>query len=67
MRFAIVNGLPYLVSNGKMIPVEIKDGTVKIDKENARATSLKGRYTLIEIVAKCGNTSSIKKVTRKAE
>lgn len=68
MRFAIVNGLPYMVSNGRMYPVEIKGGTVKIDKENASMTDTKGTYTLQEVLAKCKtHCSIIKKSTKKAQ
>lgn len=67
MRFAIVNGLPYMVSNGRMFPVEIKGGTVRIDKDNASMTDTKGRYTLQEVLAKCKNLCSIKKATKKAQ
>lgn len=67
MRFAIVNGLPYMVSNGRIYPVEIKGGTVKIDKNSASATEAKGTYTLQEITAKCKNLCSIKKATKKAQ
>ncbi len=66
MRFAIVDGLPYMVSNGRMFPVEIKDGNVKIDKTNSSMTEVKGNYTLQEITAKCKNLSSIKKAQKKS-
>lgn len=62
MRFAIENGLPYLISNGRAYPVEIKGGNVKYDEGASVLTELKGIYTLEEIHAKCGKeVSSIKK------
>ena len=66
MRFAIENGMPYLISNGRAYPVEIKNGSVRYDKENATLTSLQGVYTLEEVCAKCGKeVSSIPKRRRK--
>ena len=70
MRFAIDNGKPYLIQEGRAIPVSIKDNDVTTDKGNAVPTELKGRYTLKEVKAKCGNeVSSIvaKKRKKKAE
>lgn len=67
MLFEIINGLPYLISHGKAYPVEIKDGTVKYDAEHATATRHKGRYTLIEIVAKCGKEASSVPAPRKTK
>lgn len=67
MRFAIVNDLPYMISNVRMYPVEIKDGNVRIDKDNASMTDMKGTYTLPEIMAKCSNLSSIKKTAKKSQ
>ena len=67
MKFAIIGGLPYMVSNGRMYPVEIKEGTVRIDKDNASMTDMRGRYTLQEVLAKCKNLCSIKKATKKAQ
>lgn len=66
MRFAIENGMPYLISNGRAYPVEIKNGSVRYDKENATLANLQGVYTLEEIWAKCGKeVSSIKKRKKK--
>lgn len=66
MNFIIENGMPYLVSNGRAYPVEIRDGAVKYDEEHATMTEEKGRYSLQEIIAKCGNNvSSIPKRSRK--
>lgn len=62
MNFTIENGMPYLVSNGRAYPVEIKDGIVKYNEKHATMTETKGRYSLQEIIAKCGkNISSIPK------
>lgn len=58
MRFAIVNGLPYLISNGHAIPVEIKDGSVRYDESHSTETGERGRYSLQEVIAKCGNEIS---------
>lgn len=66
MRFAIENGMPYLVSNGRAYPVEIKNGSVRYDKENATLANSQGVYTLEEVCAKCGKeVSSIPKRSRK--
>lgn len=60
MLFSIVNGLPYLISNGKAIPVSINDGSVSVDSGNAKPTKETGTYTLDEITRKLGkNVSSI--------
>lgn len=67
MRFAIENGLPYLISNGRAYPVEIKNGSVRYDKENGTLANSRGVYTLEEVCAKCGKeVSSIPKRRRKA-
>lgn len=67
MRFAIENGLPYLISNGRAYPVEIKNGSVRYDKENGILANSQGVYTLEEVCAKCGKeVSSIPKRRRKA-
>ena len=66
MRFAIENGMPYLISNGRAYPVEIKNGSVRYDKENATLANSQGVYTLEEVCAKCGKeVSSIKKRRKK--
>lgn len=68
MNFAIENGMPYLISNGKAYPVDIKDGVVTYDTKTASMTNSEGGYSLDEVVAKCGkNVSSIKKTTKKSE
>lgn|GEM_PF-2166487 len=65
MKFAIVDGLPYLISNGYAIPVEIKDGSVRYDASQSSESEERGRYSLHEIIAKCGNDiSSIPKKQR---
>lgn len=67
MRFSIENGMPYLISNGRAYPVEIKNGSVRYDKEDSTLANLKGVYTLEEVCAKCGKeVSSIPKRRRKA-
>lgn len=58
MKFAIENGLPYLISNGRAIPIEIKDRNIVIDESDASMTELEGVYTLEEIIAKCGKDVS---------
>lgn len=66
MRFSIENGMPYLISNGRAYPVEIKNGSVRYDKENSAIANSQGVYTLEEICAKCGKeVSSIPKRRRK--
>lgn len=74
MKYTIIDGLPYLVSNGKLYPVKIeKNGegyTVTIDKENGTETTEKGRYSLNEIIAKCkvlDSTGAKKAKAKKAE
>lgn len=65
MRFAIMNGLPYLISNGRAIPVSIKAGNVTFDDSQSSVTEERGRYALREVIAKCGdNISSIPKKPR---
>lgn len=66
MRFSIENGMPYLISNGRAYPVEIKNGSVRYDTENSAIANSQGVYTLEEICAKCGKeVSSIPKRRRK--
>lgn len=66
MNFIIEKGMPYLVSNGRAYPVDIKDGVVKYNEEHSTMTEAKGRYSLQEIISKCGNNiSSIPKKSRK--
>lgn len=65
MNFAIVDGLPYLISNGHAYPVEIKDGSVRCDESQFSPTKERGGYSLREVIAKCGNeVSSIPKKQR---
>lgn len=62
MRFAIENGLPYLISDGRAYPVEITGNTVRYEENQGTMTELHGRYTLTEIQAKLGDhITSIKK------
>lgn len=65
MRFEIKDGLPYLIADGRAIPVMIRDGDVKYDVSQAVATELTGRYSLTEVMAKCGNCSSITRRTKR--
>ena len=67
MRFAIEKGMPYLISNGRAYPVEIRNRSVSYDKENATLANSQGVYTLEEVCAKCGKeVSSIPKRRKKA-
>ena len=59
MRFAIIKGLPYLISGGKKYPVAIDGRTVKVGKTGTKTKEI-GRYSLAEILAKLGPCSSIK-------
>lgn len=68
MKFFIENGVPYLVSNGMAYPVEIKDGNVRYEESQAFPSNIPGRYSLKEVMAKCGNNaSSIQKKSRKRQ
>lgn len=68
MLFIIHENKPYLCSGGRVYPVEIKDGKVKIDLENGSLSDEKGYLTLREIVSKLGpNTSSIQRRKRKSQ
>lgn len=64
MLFAIDGGMPYLISNGRAYPVTIEDGVVTVDENTSSITELVGSYSLIEIVAKFGNVSSVPKKKR---
>lgn len=66
MVFDIENGKPYLVTGGRAYPVKIKDGNVEYDPASGVLTESKGRYSLEEVMAKCGReASSIPKRNRK--
>lgn len=68
MRFEIDGGKPYLIIDGRAYPVKIKGGAVEYDPESGTMTEAKGRYTLREVVAKCGDdVSSIPPRTRKTK
>lgn len=63
--FAIINGLPYLIHDGKAIPVSIKaNGDFTYDTSKATDTDVKGVYTVTEVLAKCGAVSSIKEAKK---
>lgn len=66
MVFDIENGVPYLVTGGRAYPVKIKDGSVEYDASDGTMTESKGRYSLAEVMAKCGReVSSLPKKSRK--
>lgn len=66
MVFDIENGMPYLIMGGRAYPVKIKDGIVEYDPDSGTMTESKGRYSLTEVMAKCGNeVSSMPKRSRK--
>ena len=68
MRFLIENNKPYLVSGGRVYPVELADGKVKIDPDEGVLSDQKGQYCLQEIISKLGqNASSIPKRRRKKQ
>lgn len=69
MVFDIENGLPYLIAGGRSYPVKIKDGNVEYDIGAGTMTESKGRYSLEEVMAKCGKevSSMPKKVRKKTE
>lgn len=68
MRFTISHNKPYLCSGGRVYPVEIKNGTIRIDKGNGELSEEKGRYSLQEIISKLGdNCSSLRKRKRKSQ
>ena len=65
MLFIILAGKPYYVAHGTMYPVTIEDDSVTIHEDGAEPSAEHGRFTLAEIRAKCGDTVSSKKKTRK--
>lgn len=66
MRFEIENGKPYLIIDGRAYPVKIKARSVEYDPSAGTMTEAKGRYTLQEVISKCGeNVSSIPPRSRK--
>lgn len=66
MLFIILADKPYYVVHGMMYPVTIEGNTVTIHEDGAEPCAERGRFTLMEIHAKCGfNASSQKKRTRK--
>lgn len=68
MRFLIEDGKPYLCSGGRVYPVEISDGKVKIDLEEGVLSDQRGRYCLQEVISKLGNnSSSVKRRKRKPQ
>lgn len=66
MRFVIIDGRPFLVSNGYAYPVEISEGAVTIRKQDGAPTKDKGRYSLMEIIAKLGSNISTPKRKKRA-
>lgn len=58
MRFCVKNGLPYLIHNGNLIPVDIEGNKVTCYPSMSSKTTEIGRYTLIEITAKLGKNVS---------
>jgi hypothetical protein len=58
MLFDIVNGKPYLVSQGKAFAVKIQGGSEVTVGPEVKLKSLVGRYMLVEVVAKLGNDVS---------
>lgn len=67
MGFEIENGMPYLIIDGMAYQAEIKDGQVKYDPDSGTLTEATGRYSLYEIMAKCGNNSPAQKKGRKKQ
>lgn len=68
MRFEIDVGKPYLIIDGRAYPVKIKNGNVEYDPNSGVTTEAKGRYSLREVIAKCGkNVSSVPTRTKKTE
>ena len=57
MRFIIQDGAPYLISGGRVFPVEITDKKeIIVDRENGFETDTKGCLMLDEVIAKIGYT-----------
>lgn len=68
MNFEIDGGKPYLIIDGRAYPVKIKNGNVEYNPNGGVMTEAKGRYSLREVIAKCGkNVSSIPARTKKTE
>ena len=66
-NWAIIDGLPYLIHDGMAYPSAIKqNGDYDIAADQAFPTDEQGRYLLLEIMAKCGPVSSIKRTARKS-
>lgn len=65
MRFAIIEGKPYLISNGMAIPVEIEGTSVTLYEQAGFISGVIGTYTLAEIRAKFGDVSSYEKPVEK--
>ncbi|MGL5514969.1 MAG: hypothetical protein ACRDBM_17280 [Sporomusa sp.] len=66
--FGIIDGLPYLIHEGKAIPVEIKaNGDYSHDETKAVKTDVKGVYSVREIIAKCETLSSLSKAKKKTK
>lgn len=58
MRFAIINGLPYVISGEMAIPVEIRGGAIRLEHSQTFEAMQEGVYVLREIVAKFGDDVS---------
>ena len=67
MRYTIIDGLPYIVISGNAYAVDLSKNSVRIDKSAVIQSGVRGRYTITEILAKCGAVSSIKRTRRKKE
>ncbi len=67
MGFEIENGMPYLIIGDRAYLAEIKDGQIRYDPDNGILTEAKGRYSLQEVMAKCGNSTPAPKKGRKKQ
>ena len=67
MGFEIENGMPYLIIGRRAYLAEIKDGLVKYDPDSGVPTDKTGRYSLQEVMAKCGNSTPAPKKGRKKQ
>ena len=68
MRFIIDENKPYLCSGGRVYPVEISNGKVRIDQDKGYLSDQKGRYSVQEVISKLGDgCSSIQKKKRKSQ
>ena len=65
MRFTVINGMPYLVSNGTAYPVDINEDSVTFFKESTVECNTPGEYSLSEVRAKFGDVVEHKKTKRK--